>query len=91
MTNTKNRTVMAKAILEYDLNEFDDAMAHRRAIKSTDMAIVLHELDYNLHRQIENGIDLEKYKTPYDVLEAYRDGIKELFNDQGIIIDELIR
>ena len=82
---------MAKAILEYDLNDFDDAMAHRRAVKSTDMASVLHELEYNLHKRIEMGVDVEQYKTPYEVYEAYRDAIRELFVEQGINIDELIR
>jgi hypothetical protein len=87
----KNRTIMAKAILEYDLNDPDDSMAHRRAIKSTDMAIVLHELDYNIHRRIEDGIDADKYKTLEEVADAYRTAIMELFNEQGINLDELIR
>lgn len=82
---------MAKAILEYDLNDPDDSMAHRRVVKSTDMASVLHELEYNLHRRIEMGIDVEQYKTPYEVSEAYREAIRELINEHGINIDELIR
>ena len=32
---------MAEAILKYDLNDSDDAMAHMRAIKSLDMALAL--------------------------------------------------
>ena len=32
---------MAKAILEFDLNDPDDQMAHLRAVKSLDMALVL--------------------------------------------------
>lgn len=82
---------MAKAILEYDLNDFDDAMAHRRAVKSTDMAIVLHELDYNLPKGIEHRIDGEELKTPEDVHDAWKRAVRELFEEQGINLDELIR
>ena len=35
---------MAKAILEFDLNDSDDVMAHMRAVKSLDMASVLWEM-----------------------------------------------
>lgn len=82
---------MAKAILEYDLNDPDDSMAHRRAVKSTDMAIVLFEIENNLHRRIEMGIDVEQYKTPYEVSVAYREAIIDLLIEQGINTEELIR
>jgi len=86
---------MAKAILEYDLNDFDDAMAHRRAVKSTDMAIVLHELEYNLHKRIERELEVKEFQgirpTEFDVIEMYKERIAELFEEQGINIDELIR
>lgn len=82
---------MAKATLRFDLNDCDDKMAHMRAIKSTDMAIVLHEIFYNLPRRIEQGIDAEHWKTPYEAVDAYREAIRDLFLEQGINIDELIK
>jgi len=82
---------MAKAILEYDLTDFDDAMAHRRAVKSTDMAIVLHEIQFNLHKRIERQLDVDsKQYTDMEVVQLYRESIAELFEDNNIIIDELI-
>jgi len=91
----KNRKIMAKATLEYDLNDFDDAMAHRRAVKSNDMAIVLHELEYNLHKRIERELEAKEFEgirpTEFDVIELYRERIAELFEENNINIDELIR
>jgi hypothetical protein len=86
---------MAKAILEFDLNDPDDNMAHRRAVKSTDMAIVLHELVYNLHKRIERELDAREFSkgedvTDYDVMDIYRQRIGELLEDNRINIDELI-
>ncbi len=85
---------MAKAILEFDLNDPNDNMAHRRAVKSTDMAIVLHELVYNLHKRIERELDAKEFNledvTDYDVVDIYRQRIGELLEDNGINIDELI-
>jgi len=33
-----------KAKLEFDLDDFDDKMAHNRCVKATDMALVLWEI-----------------------------------------------
>ena len=81
---------MAKAILEYDLNEFDDKQAHLRAVKSTDMAIVLHDIQYNLHKRIEHQLEVGEY-TIMDVVEMYRSEIAGLFEENGIDLDDLIR
>lgn len=85
---------MAKGILEFDLSEPDDAMAHLRAVKSTDMAIVLHEIHYNLHRRVERDLEAREMKgvsiSPFDVINIYKDTIRELFEDEGLNIDKLI-
>ena len=67
-----------KAILEFDLNDHDEARAHLRAVKSTDMAIVLFEIQHNLFRGIEenNTSIIEK--------------INDLIHEHGINLDELI-
>ena len=67
-----------KAILEFDLNDYDERMAHLRAVKSTDMAIVLFEIQHNLFRGIEenNTSIIEK--------------INDLIHEHGINLDELI-
>jgi hypothetical protein len=81
---------MAKATLEYDLNDFDDAMAHRRAIKSTDMAIILHEIQFNLHKRIEHQLEAGEF-TDMDVVEIYRSEIAGLFEENNVNLDDLIR
>jgi hypothetical protein len=76
-----------KAILEFNLDELDDRMAHLRCVKSTGMAIVLFDVIYNLRKKAENA-PLEDGKTELDYF-------YELFNAeleaQGINIDELIQ
>jgi len=72
-----------KAILEFNLDEPDDRMAHLRCIKSTDMAIVLFDIIYNLRKEIENIDTDEKLDLFYDKLNA-------IMEEQGINIDELI-
>jgi hypothetical protein len=57
---------MAKARLEYDLNEPDDVMAHLRAVKSLDMAIALWDIVHNTKKSLEwslEGKEIDKYDT----------------------------
>jgi hypothetical protein len=80
-----------KATLTYNLDNPDDKMAHLRAIKSLDMAIILHELEYNLHKRIERQLEVEsKQYTDMEVVQMYRDEITELVKENNINIDELI-
>ena len=44
---------MAKAKIEYDLNDRDDLFAHKRAVKSLDMALVLWEITHNTKKGLE--------------------------------------
>ena len=64
---------MAEAILKYDLNDTDDAMAHMRAIKSLDMALALWEIRYNTKKSIGYALEGKDLKgesvSNYDVLD----------------------
>ena len=80
---------MAKAILEYDLNDQDDTMAHLRAVKSLDMALVLWEMAYNAKKRINNQIEFEKLDA-YDAVEKVFEKLHEELNDHGINLDELV-
>jgi hypothetical protein len=80
---------MAKAKLEFDLTDPDDVKAHKRAIKSTDMAYVLFEL-FNLHKKMEYTIESKYLKDPYDVIDLYRQAIGDLLEENDINIDELL-
>jgi hypothetical protein len=80
---------MAKAILEYDLNDTDDAMAHMRAIKSLDMALALWELLNNSKRTLERAMH-EKELDKYEALDMVYERIYELMDEHNIKLDDLI-
>ena len=80
---------MAKATLEYDLSDPDDVMAHKRAVKSLDMAMALWDIVHNTKKGLEwsmEGKEIDKY----DALELVYEKIHEILNDHNIITDELI-
>lgn len=80
---------MAKATLEFDLNEPDDVIAHLRAVKSLDMAMALWDIVHNTKKGLEwsmEGKEIDKY----DALELVYEKIYEILNDHNINTDELI-
>ena len=80
---------MAKATLEYDLSDPDDVMAHKRAVKSLDMAMALWDIVHNTKKGLEwsmEGKEIDKY----DALELVYEKIHEILNDHNINTDELI-
>jgi hypothetical protein len=80
---------MAEAILKYDLNDIDDSMAHMRAIKSLDMALVLWELLNNSKRTLERAMH-EKEMNKYEALDMVYERIYELIDEHNIKLDDLI-
>lgn len=81
---------MAKAILEFDLDNPDDRMAHFRAVKSTDMANVLFELTHNLKRDCVSDVEDEPKLTKQGAVELVFKRMYELLESHNIQIDELI-
>jgi cell fate (sporulation/competence/biofilm development) regulator YmcA (YheA/YmcA/DUF963 family) len=80
---------MAKATLEYDLSDSDDIMAHKRAVKSLDMAMALWDIVHNTKKGLEwsmEGKEIDKY----DALELVYEKIHEILDDHNINTDELI-
>ena len=65
-----------KAILQFDLRDRDDEMAHLRCVKALNMAIVLWEITHN-NDQIETK-------------EALTQKINMLMFDHNVDLDELI-
>jgi len=75
-----------KAKLTFDLNDQDDRKAHLRCIKSTDMAIVLFEVQYNLVKTLYDDGD-----STFNLgIEATITRIREYMEENGIVIDDLI-
>ena len=74
---------MAEAILKYDLNDFDDRIAHLRAVKSSDMAMALWEIIHNTKKGLEwamEGKDIDKYEA----LEMVYEKIYEILEEHNI-------
>jgi len=76
-----------KAILEFDLNDFDDIKAHLRCTKATDMAIALLDITSKLRSMM-------KYQTltdaEYKILESIQTDVLDSLQENGINLDELI-
>jgi hypothetical protein len=54
---------MAKGILEFDLNDPDDAMAHLRCVKSTDMALSLWDIIYEVRKGTKRELEGNEAST----------------------------
>lgn len=75
-----------KAILKYDLTNPDDKMAHLRAIKSTDMAIILFQMTANAYRKLE---DVGESGYNQGIIETLGH-LRDLMEEHGVNLDELI-
>jgi hypothetical protein len=83
---------MAKAILEFNLDDHEDEMAHLRAIKALDMALALWDMDQYFRSQMKYGNnDCELSDDAYKALEEAREELREFMSSRGINLDELIR
>lgn len=82
-----------KATFEFDMNELDDMMDHKRMSNALSMALVLWELKHNAQRKIYDSLDYmeeDKPKTAHETAELVFDMIYQLMEDHGINIDNLI-
>ena len=76
-----------EATLSFNLGDPDDKMAHMRCVKATDMAIVLFEIQNNIHRGLidkddesyNNGVN-DTLQRIYSLMEEYNINIDELIN-----------
>ena len=80
---------MAEGILKYDLNDFDDRMAHLRAVKSLDMAMALWDITHNTKKGLEWSME-GKEMDKYEALEMVFDKIYEILEEHNIKMDDLI-
>jgi hypothetical protein len=71
-----------KAILKFDLNEQDDILAHKRCVKSLDMAIALWEVDQYLRGE-------SKYKDN-EIAYEIREKLYEIMEEHGLSFNDLI-
>ncbi len=80
---------MAKAIIEYNLNETEDIKAHLRAVKSLDMAIALWEIKFNTKKALEWQMEI-KEMDKFEALELVYEKINEIISEYNIDLDELM-
>lgn len=79
---------MAKATLEFNLDNIDDKNAHLRAIKSFDMAGALWDITHNTKKSLEWAMD-GKEMDKYDALDMVFQKIYEILDEHNINTDEL--
>lgn len=80
---------MAKATLEFDLNEPDDRVAHLRAVKSLDMASFIFQLVSNEQKSIMYQLEHRDMKD-WEAVHLVFERIGLLLDEYNIDIDELI-
>ena len=80
---------MAKAVIEYDLKDIDDVYAHKRAIKSLDLALALWDITHNTKKKLEWAME-GKEMDKYDALELVYEKINEIILEHNIDLDDLI-
>jgi exonuclease VII small subunit len=80
-----------KAILEFDLDNGDDVIAHLRCVKSLDMANALFEITHNLRRRCERACEnLGEDGDAYEGMVATFEEINDVLESCGVDMDELI-
>jgi len=74
-----------KGILEFDLNEHFEKLAHKRAVSATEVYLVILNLQEHLRRGVKYGEDEAKA----EVLQSVRDFLNETLEDYGIDMGDL--
>jgi hypothetical protein len=80
-----------KSTLEFNLDDPDDRMSNLRSFNSLGMALALHEITYNLKKKIHNRIDeYDLGNECIDIVDSVFEDIRDIMEDNGLNIDELI-
>lgn len=80
--------------LEFNLEERHSREAFLRAIRATDMAILLHELQEEVFRKARKYEQIEGIENPTEdqliAVERISEIFQELLNQHGINLDEIL-
>jgi hypothetical protein len=82
-----------KAILEFDMNEPDDIMAHNRATQSLDMALALQGIigaRQLMYSRVERAVKENKNLTPSDAVSMTFVAINDILDNYCIVMHKLI-
>ena len=80
---------MAKAILEFNLADPDDATDYIRVNKALDMAIALWDIDQYLRAETKYNEELTQ--DAYDALATAREKFYQILNERNINMDEILK
>lgn len=73
---------MATATITYDLNDYEDRMAHYRAVMSLDLVLAILEFDEYLRGEYKHNDKPEAYE--------YRKKLREILGEENIDLDKLV-
>ena len=89
---------MATAILKFNLDDPDDAMAFHRASLATDMALALWEIVYNSRKKVAWEVEAQEQKKNengtnefVDPVEIFMERIFEVLEEHNINVDKLVQ
>lgn len=88
---------MAKAILEFNLDDPDDRREFEMVNKSRDFALAIWEIVHNTKKSVEwkieaamNKSDIEEEINAYDGIDEVYQAIYQILEDHNIKIDDYI-
>lgn len=82
---------MAKARLEFNLDDIEDRAEHFRCIKSLDMALCLSQIEMTLNKRIESRLENTKLDlSPFETKEMIMEMIYDIYSEYDIKIENLI-
>ena len=82
---------MAKATLEFNLNDPDDLEQYNRMNKASDLCAFTWEVVYNLKKRAIRKFEDQEDKDCFDAIDYVFQQIHESLNEHSINIDELYR
>ena len=77
---------MSKAVIAWNLNDFEENQDFKRSMKSKDMAMLLWELKHNSYKACSSKVD----DSDDDDFHIIFEHINDLFEQFSIDIDDLI-
>ena len=82
-----------KALLRFDLDLFDDRMAHARCVKATDMAASIWDYVNNGRKRVETAIENRMERgvevSPHEAVQMAFEHFRAVLENNAVNIDDL--
>jgi hypothetical protein len=83
-----------KATISFDLDVFDDKLAHLQCVKASDMASVIWDFVYNGKKSIEHILEERDFRKmdvdAHDAVQLVFDKFRSILEEHSVNIDDLI-